>query len=193
MCDGAPTAACLFFTAWFSTMMRTRKAGRRPAAATVEFAVLLPFLLFLAVIATDWARLLYYTITIEACARNGAMYASDAEVAYKSPYPNVQTAALAEAPSLKTGATTSTTTTSGATKTTTYYNASGAWCAKVSTTSTTDSTGHAAVICTVEVPFQTFSNFPGVPKAQTLTRTCTMRMAELLITTPPTAVTNPIP
>src|SRR6185503_7594031 len=104
-------------------MMRVRRAARRTAAATVEFAVLLPFLIYLGVIATDWARLLYYTITIESCARNGAMYASDAEVAAKSPYANVQTAALAEAPTLNTGATTSTTTTSGATTTTTYYNA----------------------------------------------------------------------
>ena len=171
-------------------MMRVRRAARRPAAATVEFAVLLPFLLYLGVIATDWARLLYYTITLEACARNGAMYASDADFAAKSPYSSTPQAALGEAPSLNTGATGSTTTTSGATTTTTYTNAAGAWCAKVSTTNTTDSTGHAAVICTVEMPFKTFSNFPGVPSSQTLTRSIQMRTAELLIVAP-TSVTLP--
>jgi len=122
----------------------------------VELAVLLPFLLFLAVIATDWARLLYYTITIEACARNGAVYASDADYASKSPYTSAQAAALAEAPQLNATAT-------------------------VTTTSTTDSTGHRAVIVTVTVPFNTITNFPGVPRSQTLTRSNQMRMAELLI------------
>lgn len=165
-------------------MMRVRRAARRPAAATVEFAVLLPFLLYLGVIATDWARLLYYTITLESCARNGAVYASDSDYAAKSPYTSTPDAALSEAPTLNTGATASTTATSGATTTTTYTNAAGAWCAKVSTTTTTDSTGAAAVICTVEVPFKTFSNFPGVPSSQTLTRSVQMRMAELLIIAP---------
>jgi Flp pilus assembly protein TadG len=149
-------------------MMRVRKADRRPGAATVEFAVLLPFLLFLGVIATDWARLLYYTITLESCARNGALYASDAEIAAKSPYANVTQAALAEAPSLDGVAT-------------------------VTTAPATDSTGAAAVVCTVTRPFQTFANFPGVPRTQTLSRSVQMRMASLLIAAPPspTATTSP--
>ena len=136
--------------------MRTRKPNPRPAAAAVELAVLLPFLLFVGVIATDWARLLYYTITLEACARNGAIYASDAEAAAKSPYANLTAAALAEAPKLD------------ATPT-------------VTSTPTTDSTGSAAVVVTVTVPFKTITNFPGVPSSQTLTRRVQMRMAELLI------------
>ena len=136
--------------------MRVRKSERRRAAATVEFAFLLPFLVFVGVIATDWARLLYYTITVEACARNGAIYASDADYAAKSPYTSVQQAALAEAPQLNATAT-------------------------VTTTSSNDSTGHAAVTVTVSVPFTTITNFPGVPSSQTLTRSVQMRMAELLI------------
>ena len=136
--------------------MLVRKSNRRRAAATVEFAVLLPFLLYVAVIATDWARLLYYTITIEACARNGAIWQSDADYRSKSPYTTLHQAATAEAPQLNATAT-------------------------VTATPTTDSTNHAAVRVTVSVPFKTITNFPGVPSSQTLTRHCEMRMAELLI------------
>ena len=136
--------------------MRLRKSEQRPAAATVELAVLLPFLLYLGVIATDWARLLHHTITLEACARNGCLYASDAEIADKSPYTSVSQAALAEAPQLTATAT-------------------------VSTSTSTDSAGNPAVVCTVSAPFQTITNFPGVPSSQTLSRSVQMRMAELKI------------
>lgn len=136
--------------------MRLRKKDGRSAAATVELAVLLPFLLYLAAIGADWARLLYYTVTLEACARNGALYASDADYAAKTPYTSVQQAALAEAPQL-TGT------------------------VSVNTNTTADSAGNTAVICTVTMPFTTMTNLPGVPNSQTLTRRNQMRMAELLI------------
>lgn len=139
--------------------MRVRKTDRRPGAATVELAFLLPFLLYLGVITTDWARLLYYTITVEACARNGAIYASDADYAAKAPYATLQQAALAEAPQLDATAT-------------------------VTRTDTTDATGNKAVVVTVSVPFRTITNFPGVPSNQTLARSVQMRMAELLIKSP---------
>ncbi len=135
--------------------MRVSKSNRRSGAATVEFAVLLPFLLFISVIATDWARLLHYTITIEACARNGALYAADQETAAKSPYANVTAAALAEAPYLN----------AVATVTPTYAN---------------DSTGAAVVTVKVEMPFGTITNFPGVPSSQTLSRSVQMRVAPLV-------------
>ena len=134
--------------------MRISNPARRPAAAAVEFAVLLPFLMFVAVIATDWARLLHYTITVEACARNGALYASDPVAASLSPYKSVAEAAMAEAPNLDKTAT-------------------------VTTTATTDSNGSAAVIVKVEVAFTTITNFPGVPSSQTLTRIVQMRVAPL--------------
>ncbi len=135
--------------------MRICNPARRPAAAAVEFAVLLPFLLFVGVIATDWARLLHYTITVEACARNGALYAADQEAAARSPYASVTEAALAEAP---------------------YLNAT----ATVAAAPATDSTGGAAVAVTVSVPFKTITNFPGVPSSQTLSRTVQMRVAPLV-------------
>ena len=134
--------------------MRVRKPDRRPGAAVVELAVLLPFLMFIAVIATDWARLLYFTITVESCARNGALYASDGVTAANSPYASVSQAALAEAPGLSSSAV-------------------------VTTTATTDSTGAPAVTVRVDMPFTTLTNFPGVPSFQTLTRSVQMRVAPL--------------
>jgi Flp pilus assembly protein TadG len=132
--------------------MTARKASRRPGHAAVEFAVLLPFLLFICVLATDWARLYYYTITVEACARNGALYASDQVTQNQSPYTSVQQAALAEAPALNGTAT-------------------------VTQTNSTDSTGAAVVVVTVSVPFKTIANFPGVPSSQTLSRSVQMQVA----------------
>jgi Flp pilus assembly protein TadG len=134
--------------------MRQRNRGARPAAAAVEFAVLLPFLLYIAAISTDWARLLYYTLTLDACARNGALYASDVEAAGQSPYASASDAALAEAPNLSPTPT-------------------------VTSATTTDAAGNPAVVVTVSVDFTTLTNFPGVPHSQTLSRSVQMRVAPL--------------
>lgn len=131
-----------------------RRDAHRRGAATVELAALAPFLLFVGVIATDWARLLHYTITINACARSGALYASDAVLAAQSPYSSVEQAALAEAPGLAPTPT-------------------------VTSASVVDTAGNAAVVVTVTVPFTTITNFPGVPKSQTLSRSVQMRVAPL--------------
>jgi hypothetical protein len=53
------------------------KRQLRRGAATVELAVLLPFLAFLFVIGTDWARIFYTSMTIQNAARNAAYYASE--------------------------------------------------------------------------------------------------------------------
>ena len=136
--------------------MRIRKTDRRKGAATVELAVLLPFLMFIAVIATDWARLLYFTITVEACARNGALYACDPVVAAASPYANVTAAALAEAPQLN----------------------------QAATVTQTNDTTNKTVTVTVATDFKTITNFPGVPKSQTLSRSVQMKVAPLLTKAP---------
>jgi Flp pilus assembly protein TadG len=53
------------------------RRGRRRAVATVELALLLPFLCFLFVAAVDFARVFFFAVTLENCARNGAYYASN--------------------------------------------------------------------------------------------------------------------
>src|SRR5438128_6784064 len=54
-----------------------RGHAQRTGVATVELAILAPFLCFLFVVATDFARIFYYAVTIQNCARNGAYYAAD--------------------------------------------------------------------------------------------------------------------
>src|SRR6516164_7564229 len=65
-----------------------RKRTVRKGAQAVEFAILLPFLAFLFVIAVDWARVFYYSIAVANCARNGALYLSQQQSASttSSPY-----------------------------------------------------------------------------------------------------------
>lgn len=123
----------------------------------MELAVLLPFLLFLAVIAADWARMLYYTITIENCARNGALYACDSDTRSKSRYANVTEAALAEAPNLTPTPT-------------------------VSQTDLADGgDGQKAVVVTVSMTFTSITNFSypklfGVPNSEAISRSVQMRV-----------------
>jgi len=129
--------------------MRFPRTRNRRAGAAVELAALLPFLAYLAVIGTDWARLLYYTITVESCARAGALYAADPTTKGESPYADTTAAALGASPGLK--------------PTPTVTEASD----------TVD--GRSGVKVTVSMPFKTITHFPGVPASQTISRSVRMR------------------
>jgi Flp pilus assembly protein TadG len=131
--------------------MRQRTAERKGAAAA-ELAVLLPFLMFMAIITADWARCLKMTLAANAAARNGALYASDPIYAANSPYTSTTEAALSEF--------------TGVTPTPT-----------VTEQSSIDAAGNKAVTVTVTVTFTTIASFPGVPTVSTLTRSCQMRIA----------------
>jgi Flp pilus assembly protein TadG len=82
-----------------------RKAPRRGAVA-VELALLLPVLVSLLVIATDFARLYYTHVTITTCARNGALWASDPPTQSQSFYTSPQAAAVPDGTSLSPALTT---------------------------------------------------------------------------------------
>jgi Flp pilus assembly protein TadG len=140
-------------------MKRSRTTRR--GAATVEMAVLLPFIVFLCVIAADWARLWYYTINIEACARAGALYAADPAWAAQSPYPTMADAAKAEAPYLTSDP---------------NLTVSGPTAITVN--------GRPGVRVTATYSYSTLTNFSwmttfGVQPTQTLTRTVDMRLVPL--------------
>jgi Flp pilus assembly protein TadG len=145
----------------------TPRKHNRPGVAAVEFAFLLPFLAFMFVIAVDWARIFYYSITVENCARNGALYMSQQGSAktISSPYTDsgyvnlyvsstspVTAAALADAPDL--------------TPTPTVTSSSGS-----------DSNG-SYVEVTVSYTFKTVSSFSvgifTVPSSTDVTRTVRM-------------------
>ncbi len=128
---------------------RSAKAGRAGAAA-VELAILLPLLAFVFVVAVDFARLFYYSLTITNCARNGALYGSDPTAAATgSPYTSTQEAALADAGNLSPTPT-------------------------VTAQTITDSNG-TYVEVTVTYQFTTITKYPGVPSNMTLSRTVRMR------------------
>ncbi len=135
--------------------MRRKARNERKGAAIVEFAVLLPFLLYMTVIAVDWARLMYFSQCVNDCARAGVMWAADAEVRMKSRYKTVTDAALAESPGLQPTPT-------------------------VNLTNGVDPDNYPMVTVTVRMRFDTISNFPGVPKSQTITRTVWMRVAPMI-------------
>jgi len=135
---------------------RSREARR--AAAAVEFAVLAPFLVFLLLIATDFARIFYASLTLANCARNGAIFESDPYVRADSPYKTTSDAALADAPNLMTDPSNK---------------------PKVTTGTGVDDIGKPYVEVTVTQQFTTVSKFPGIPNNVTLSRTVRMAQAPL--------------
>jgi Flp pilus assembly protein TadG len=130
-----------------------RRLRTRRGVAAVEFVVILPLLAFLFVIAVDWARIFYYSVTVTNCARNGAAYLCDPVAAPFSPYSSYTAAALAD---------------SNLSPTPTVSSSSG-----------TDSNGPYVQV-TVSYPFQTITNFPGVPSATSVARTVRMSTAPRL-------------
>jgi len=133
-------------------MVRSRRnAGRRrrPGAAAVELALLLPLLAFLFVVAVDFARIFYYSLSVTNCARNGAIYACDETAALQSPYKSTEEAALSDASNLSPTPT-------------------------VVSKSVLDGTT-SFVEVTVTYEFQTLTKYPLVPSSVSVARTVRMR------------------
>jgi hypothetical protein len=102
--------------------------------------------MFIFVIAVDWARVFYYAMIVDNCARNGALWASDPYSINQSPYGDITSAALADSPDLSPQPT-------------------------VTSASGTESDGTPYVDCTVSYTFQTVSGVPGVPQSTQIVRT----------------------
>lgn len=126
--------------------MRSARRG----AATVELALILPFLIYTFVAVVDFSRIFYHSLTVSNCARNGATYACDLNLADKLPYDTIEQAALADAVSLSQTAT-------------------------VTSTNGVDGSGNAYVEVTVVYPFKTVTNYPGIPSTVNISRTVRMR------------------
>jgi Flp pilus assembly protein TadG len=132
--------------------MQRRSNPVRVGAASVELALLLPFIAFLFVISADFARVFYYSQVVENCARQGALYASDPKAPASNLYSDIPTAALADASDLSPQPT-------------------------VTSATGTDSAGNGYVSVTVTWDFQSITGFPGVPSTVHLSRTVQMRTA----------------
>jgi Flp pilus assembly protein TadG len=127
---------------------------RRKGAAAVELAVLLPLLVLLFLIATDYSRVFYCSLTLENCARNGALSASNA-FNYPMPYSSIAQATIADGANLNPPLTTS----------------------DVTVSNGTDANGNPNVTVTVNYTFRAITKYPGLPSTINLTRSVEMRVA----------------
>ena len=136
--------------------MRTFNHGlhRRAGAAAVELALLLPLLAVLFVMAVDYARVFYFTMTVTNCARSGALYGSQNPTTA-----NDQTGISATA----------------------GMDAGNLDSQHLQVTSSTDSsTSPTYVVVTVTYPFSTISNFPGVIRTTSISRSVRMTVTPLI-------------
>jgi hypothetical protein len=136
----------------------------RSAIAATELAVLLPFLLFIWVIAIDFARIFYYTVSLQYAARDGAYWGSySGNYPFIYDYSSVTDAALGESTNISP-------TPSVATTYDTMYNGSY---------TTTSSAGANYIQVKVTYTFNTITNYPGVPTNVVINKTVRMAMGPL--------------
>ena len=132
---------------------------RRVGAAVVELALLLPLLVFLFLIAADFARVFYFSLTLTNCARAGALYASDPAIMAESPFAGVQAAALADATNISPPPT-------------------------ITQATQVDGFGRPYVEVTAAHTFATITSFPGIPHSIHLQRKVRMYVAVITPSVP---------
>lgn len=151
------------------TNRRSSLVGQKGRAgiATVEFAVVAPLLILLFVIAVDFSRIFYYQVTLNQCARNGALYGSALnsyqETSWVTPWAvsvppsddNIKTVTIADGASLSPALQTS----------------------QVTVGHDMGTDGNTAVQVTISYTFSTLTGFPGIGD-YTLTAKSSMRMAQ---------------
>jgi Flp pilus assembly protein TadG len=115
---------------------------------------LLPLLVFLFVITVDFARVYYFSLTLQNCARAGAMYASDPGVANESPFASTEEAALSDATNLSPAPT-------------------------ITQTSGTDASGRLYVEVSAAYSFKSITGYLGLPELMNITRSIRMYSAAM--------------
>ena len=128
-----------------------RRRRVRRGAAVVEFACLLPLLVFLFVVGVDFARVYYPLVTITNASRTGAIWASQ-DVLKAADVEGIRKVVLDDAKNLTPAPT-------------------------VTSVTGTDELGEPYVRVTVTWEFTTVSQFPGIPSPIVLSRTSQMRVA----------------
>jgi Flp pilus assembly protein TadG len=146
----------------------SRRKDKRGGAAAVELAVLMPFLCFLFAAAVDYARIFYYGVTVQNCARNGAYFASDYpdnSYIYNNiyGYTSLNDAVLRDASNLS--------------PTPTYAVAYGPNANGPFTQTASPANGGGYVQVTVSWTFNSLTNYPGIPSVVSLNRTAIMQVA----------------
>lgn len=139
---------------------RPLSTGGRQGIACVEFAVVLIVLSPLFVLTIDFARLFYYQVTIDNCARNGALYGANLrsyqETGEVSPYTDIYAVTLAEGSNLNPPLAKSNVTV---------------------TTGGTGSDGNPDVKVAIAYPFSSITQFPYLGTQITLNASVSMRVA----------------
>ena len=125
------------------------ESRRRRGAAVVELAVVLPLLIFLFLVAIDFARVYYFSLTLTNCARAGALYACDPALFDESAFPSMEAAALADATNISPAP-------------------------NITSSQGTDASGRSYVQVTASYTFETITGFPGIPSDIELNRTVKM-------------------
>ena len=169
-CAGADINAALTQRGRGPTAERTTTSAGRRAVAAVELAVLLPFLAFIFLITIDFARVFYYAMTIENCLHNGAIFGSQTFDNQNQQWignnqywqgPNGQIVSQGNAVSQLDGKNLNPVVTDS----------------NVNVTSGRDGDGNLVTIVTISYPFQTITQFPGIPSQLTIQRSAQMRVA----------------
>ena len=130
---------------------RIQRPASRRGVATVEMAVLLPFLTFIFLVTIDFARVYYQAVVLEDAVRSGAIYGCQSPT-FAADTTGIQNAVLANATDLNPAP-------------------------SVSSTTGTDTNGDPYLEVTGSWTFKTVSSFPGIPSVTTLTRVVRMRVA----------------
>ena len=158
-------------------MLQRKRSAQPPrrGATAVELALVLPFLMFLFVVAIDYARVFYYGIMLENCARNGAYFASNypnASYLYNDiyGYKDLDDAIYSDAASvMKPG---------DPAKNNATYELTYSYTLDGSYTATPVTSGYAKV--TMKWTFKTVTQFPAVPNKVALERSVIMKMAPVM-------------
>lgn len=137
--------------------MRCTHQQKRPfrkGVAATELALLLPFLMFLFLVAVDFSRIFYFSIVVANCARNGAIYGrNDSTTAVDTA--GIESAVRKDAVNLNPTA--------------------------LKVFSVTDNAANPSYVeVTVTYPFNTIASFPGIPSSYTLTRKLRMQVVPLV-------------
>lgn len=130
--------------------MKQVRSPRR-GAATVEFAVLCPLLVFLFVVGVDFCRAFYHAQTVTNCARSGAIYGSSHPDKSKDTA-GIEAAALADAKNLSPAP-------------------------AISSSLAVDADGNKVVRVSASWTFNSVCGVPLLPASTNITRTVEMRIA----------------
>ena len=130
-----------------------KRSVLREGVIAVELAVLLPFLMFVAAIGVDFARIFSRTVILETASRNGAIYASY-EPAKSTDTAGIQAVVLKDCTDISPTPT-------------------------VTSSTYTGTDGFSYVKVTVKYTFTTVMKFPGVPNSKVLSRTTDMRICPI--------------